>query len=537
MNRRSFLTSATAGAMLSAGSRWAQVAFAAPQSNSTAAAAAPAKASANLRDNLETIRAKLALPAIGGMVVSSDATLASAATGFCKLGENVRITDDAHWQIGSITKTFTATLAAMLVDRGKLTWETTLASIYPQHVSIMAPNVGGITIRQLVTHRSGMERGDAFPWEGTPELNAPGLTLSQRRQRGAVLAMKGPLEFTPGTKNSYSNRGYNTLGAALEKVAGESWEDLIVQEIAKPLGMKSPMFGEPALTGPREPWPHVQEGNKLKPVPPVPRDSYGYYICNCAGGITLTLADFGRWIQAHLKDEVSGGILSRQMFKIIHTAVEDGGVPAFGIEHHPVFGRTLIHNGSNTRNYALHAIFPEHNFGVMLGVNAVPPDNVPADFYIYNTLLATASPDQWPQPSLHPPRPNTDDVLEGEALELVRFTGGNVDFQQFRQLSNQFQLWWNGAKEGDKLLLRLDVPQAGNYTLDGNFATNNDYGEVTFELGPIKRRLNFHTDKLAWTQLPIGNAALQAGPQLLTLTAHGSTFCQLGLDTLRLRPT
>ena len=63
-----------------------------------------------------------------------------------RMGEPGLVSPDPHWQLGSITKTFTATLAALLIERGKLTWDTTLAQIYPEHIRIMAPRVGTITI-------------------------------------------------------------------------------------------------------------------------------------------------------------------------------------------------------------------------------------------------------------------------------------------------------------------------------------------------------------------------------------------------------
>ena len=108
---------------------------------------------------------------------------------------------------------------------------------------------------------------------------------------------------------------------------------MIVQDIAKPLGIRSVIFGEPALVDPaREPWPHVREGARWTPVSPVPRSRYGYHIFNPAGGISLTLEGFGRWMQAHLTGEMGSGLLPRPMFKLLYTP---GWVPGasqtFGI--------------------------------------------------------------------------------------------------------------------------------------------------------------------------------------------------------------
>jgi len=67
--------------------------------------------------------------------------------GVRRIGEPGAVAADPHWQLGSITKTFTATLTAMLVERGKLKWDTTLREIYPEHTKIMAPGIADVTIR------------------------------------------------------------------------------------------------------------------------------------------------------------------------------------------------------------------------------------------------------------------------------------------------------------------------------------------------------------------------------------------------------
>jgi CubicO group peptidase (beta-lactamase class C family) len=264
------------------------------------------------------------------------------------------------------------------------------------------------------------------------------------------LDVRDPLDFEPDSRSQYSNRGYNLLGAVLERVAGRSWEQLIVEELTRPLGINSVVFGEPALGDPtREPWPHVVEKNRWKVVLPVPQTMYGYFVCNPAGGISLTLEGVARWMQAHLNGEKRGeqsgeraaSILSTEMFKTIHTSREQGGVTAFGINSlSPALGRSLNHNGSNSRNYANLMILPERGVGVFFATNVVPPPNTPSQFLIWNTLVARALEGHWPKPSLAPPEPNARGTIEGEALEVVKITGGSLDFQNFKRISGQFQI-------------------------------------------------------------------------------------------------
>ncbi len=499
----------------------------------------PTNASKTLKTELEAIRHHFHLPAVAGIIVSRNGTIAEAACGVRKMGESSPVSEQAHWQLGSITKTFTATLAAILVERGKLTWDTTLGKIYPEHVNIMAPGVRDVTIRQLMTHRSGMG-GVAVPWEGSPETNQPGLSLSERRQREIVLAFKAPLSFKPGSNTAYSNQGYIMLGAIAERIDGRAYEDLIVSEIAKPLGITSVVFGEPALANPNhEPWPHLLERGSWHPVPPVGLHQYGYHLGNPAGGISLTLADFGRWMQAHLNGESTPSILSRQMFQTIHKSEAQGGVPAFAVDNQwPVLGNSLRHNGSNTRNMADHAILLDHGVGMFITMNAEPPGDVPSSVAM-NFMYGMALPDRWPQPASKPPKPDANGVVEGEALKVVEMTGGGLEFQNFGQLSRGFQLWWRGAHDGNKLVLELEVPHRGRYIVEGMFCRCNDYGEVTLHLGDLQKRMTFRANQLEWDRILLGKTLLEAGPHYLTVTAHGNTGQNginghLGLDFLRL---
>jgi CubicO group peptidase (beta-lactamase class C family) len=492
----------------------------------------------NLSDLLETIRTRYGLPGVAAVVADKTGILANGVCGVRKMGEPGLIPPTAHWQLGSITKTFTATLTAILVQRGLLKWESTLREIYPEHVRVMASAVPGITVKQLVTHHSGFG-GDVIPWEGVKETNAPNLTLSERRQHMAVLALKTKPSFPPGEKYEYSNQGYNLLGAALEKVSGKPWEELIRTEIAKPLGIASLVFGEPALERPaEEPWPHEREKQRWKPVPPVPPKMYGYFVCNPAGGVSLALPGVAKWVHAHLK---GSGILDAESFHTIHTSLQEGGVPAFGVgTGSPALGRTLTHSGSNGRNFANLMILPDRGLGVFLAVNAVPPDDSPANWALWNTLLATALPGKWPTPATTPPSPSADGMIEGEALEVVRIDGGSMEFQEQASCSGKFQLWWAGAKDGNKLVVRFRVPRAGRYTIQATCAKNSDYGDATLALGNLSKRLSFKTKALRWDAVDLGDVDLTAGPHDLTVTAHGSAgqngvACHLGLDVLTIR--
>jgi D-alanyl-D-alanine carboxypeptidase len=495
----------------------------------------------DLGPTLEELRRRCGVPAVGAIAVSTDRVVARGVAGFRRMGEPGPVSVGAHWQLGSLTKNFTGTLAAILVERDMLSWDATLRQLYPEYVALMAPNVPDITVRHIMTHHSGMIHADPFPWPGGPEINVPGLTLSQRRQRAIPANLKTPLLFVPGTRYSYSNRGFNVLAVVLERLTGQSFEELIVQEIAGPLGLGPVKFGEPALDDPgHEPWPHVADGSRWKPVPPVPRESYGYHIANPVGGLSITLDQCGLWMQAHLRGEQAGGIVSPTMFKTLHTPLEQGGVPPIGVKAKDrELGRFLSMGGTNGRNGADYMILLDRGFGLFTAMNAAPPPENPQSFFLMQTMLSFAQPGR-PAPALAPPTPDAAGNIEGEALDVAHVGGGHIGFQGLPHLSGQWQLWWTGAKDGQQLLLRLMVPAAGRYAIDGIFARNRDYGDATFALRSLRTRLSFHTDTLVWETMPLGEVPLEAGVHELAVTAHGNAgegglFCHLGLDVLRLR--
>jgi len=217
---------------------------------------------------------------------------------------------------------------------------------------------------------------------------------------------------------------------------------LIVAEIAKPLGITSVIFGESALAHPeREPWPHVLDGGRWRPVPPLGPEQYANHLANPAGGISSTLAGFARWMQAHLNGETTPSILSRRMFQTIHTEETRGGVPAFAINTRSpaVLGRSLSHGGSNGRNGADHLILLDRGVGMLYAMNAAPPANVPTGWLALNTMLAMALPDLWPRPASHPPKLDANGIVQGEALQIIGLTGGSVEIQDFANLSGEFQ--------------------------------------------------------------------------------------------------
>ncbi|QLQ36804.1 serine hydrolase domain-containing protein [Micromonospora robiginosa] len=139
-------------------------------------------------------------------------------------GEHPRPDVDLQYRIGSITKTMTAVLVMQHRDAGRLALDDPLDKHLP------GTPVGALTVRQLLGHASGLQREpDGEWWE-----RAAGRDLD------TLLAGLTPdkIAYPPHRLYHYSNLAYGLLGAALERIAGAPWADLLTERLLAPLGMR-----------------------------------------------------------------------------------------------------------------------------------------------------------------------------------------------------------------------------------------------------------------------------------------------------------
>jgi D-alanyl-D-alanine-carboxypeptidase/D-alanyl-D-alanine-endopeptidase len=137
---------------------------------------------------------------------------------------SARLPEDARFEIGSITKTMTATLLASLVGDGVVALEDEIGRWLDA-----GPNAD-ITLEQLATHTSGLPR--LAPNQPTEEANPYRDFTAQRAEEGLRAATR-----TPDAGHLYSNFGYQLLGLVLERASGQRYQDLLSRRLLGPLGM------------------------------------------------------------------------------------------------------------------------------------------------------------------------------------------------------------------------------------------------------------------------------------------------------------
>ena len=143
------------------------------------------------------------------------------------------VTEDTVFEIGSVTKAFTATVLAEMVARGEVALEDSVARYLPPEVRLPSRNGKAITLLDLATHTSGLPR---FPTNMNPGDDANPFADYTQEQLFAFLSSY-VLPRDPGEQYEYSNLGMALLGHALARRAGKPYEALVVDRVLGPLGM------------------------------------------------------------------------------------------------------------------------------------------------------------------------------------------------------------------------------------------------------------------------------------------------------------
>ena len=341
----------------------------------------------DLRALLESVRAEYKLPAMAAAIVMGERVFASDAVGVRKLGSDVpvKVTDKFH--IGSCTKSFTATLAAMLVEDGKLRWDTKIIDVFPT-VPVNAA-LQGVTIDQLLAHRSGI-RGDLNDADMDRYVHTAMKPMDQRSEVMAKLLPEAP-ENTPGSTFSYSNLGVTVAGSMIEHLVGKPWEQLVSDRIFKPLGMKSAGFGAPAKPGEvDQPWGHLAtDAGAYEPVPPGPEADNPPAI-GPAATVHSSVLDLAKYAEFYLNAaKGQSSLLTKQSFDRLASDPygQNYGLGWLVVERSWTKGPALTHGGSNTMFYTVIWIAPGQDFAIIVATNA-GGDNakLAADKVVHNTV-------------------------------------------------------------------------------------------------------------------------------------------------------
>jgi CubicO group peptidase (beta-lactamase class C family) len=327
----------------------------------------------DLDSELEPIRARHGVPALAAAVVRFNSLAGAGAVGVRKYGITEPVTVADRFHIGSCTKPMTATLAAFLVERGRIEWDTTIGEVFTNLTESVHPEFSPVTIEDLLSHRGGVP-GDLHAdglWERL--WRHPGTPREQRLFLIEAVTRGKPV-VKPGTQYLYSNAGYAIAGGMIERIEGRSWEELLREYLFAPLGMQSAGFGVPAT--PRyvdEPWGHVWRDGVPIPIAPG-TDADNPPSIGPGGTVHCSVIDLARFAALHLRGAQGGRTgLAKASFTRLHTAAgaeATGYALGWGVERRDwAGGLALTHRGSNTQWFTVMWLAPKRDFAVVVAVN------------------------------------------------------------------------------------------------------------------------------------------------------------------------
>jgi CubicO group peptidase (beta-lactamase class C family) len=294
------------------------------------------------KERLDTIRAESGIPALAALVGDSRGVRDSAWVGVRRAGTRENIQPDDPFHIGSCTKAMTATLAARLVEQGKIRWETTIAEALPPLKQAIHRDYHAVTLSQLLYHRAGLAE------DRTPDpllflrLRSLKGDLPQQRLEAAKWVLKKEPAYAPGTQFAYSNFGYMVAGAMLEQAAQRSWEQLMREHLFEPLRMRTAGFGPPKRIA----------GHSDKP--PQPQIDDNPPVLGPAGTVHCSLRDWAAFVRLHLRGArgEKTSLLRAESFRTLHADPYHQGYAMGWAIRQTGTERQLLHAGSNTLWFA-----------------------------------------------------------------------------------------------------------------------------------------------------------------------------------------
>ncbi|HEV2968815.1 MAG TPA: serine hydrolase domain-containing protein [Pirellulales bacterium] len=304
------------------------------------------------------------LPGLVGAIVDGNRITALGAVGIRKAGEPERMTAGDLIHLGSDTKAMTATLIGKLFESKRLAPQDTMAEIFADLRSEMNAEMAKVTVAQLLEHTAGLPH-DIDWWA----IDRSKKSLREQRRMAVETALKKAPDQSPGTKYEYSNVGFVILGAILEEKTGKPWEEVIENELFKPLRMTTAGFGPPGTPGKvDQPWGHV-----IKEGKPEPLQFDNAPLMGPAGRVHCSISDWGKFVSLYLDPDHPNPQILRAA--TIHELTTPGPVGDYAsgwiVTKRPWAGGTaLTHAGSNTMWFCVVWAAPKRHFAVLAATNA-----------------------------------------------------------------------------------------------------------------------------------------------------------------------
>lgn len=251
----------------------------------------------------ERVLKEFNVPGIAVAVVKDDKVIHMKGYGVRSIVTRVKTDENTLFAIASNTKAFTVAALGILIDEGKLTWDTKVINIIPEFRLYNPYVTEDFRISDLLSHRSGLGlgAGDLMMWPDSAMFTVSDIIHNLR-----YLKQASPFR----TKYDYDNLLYVVAGEVVTRVSGTSWEEFVETRIMRPLGM----------TGSSASFKGLKEKSNIIDAH-VPVDGILQVVSkqenrlhNSSGGIYSNINDLGKWVVMQLNHGRYGPNLEKQIF-------------------------------------------------------------------------------------------------------------------------------------------------------------------------------------------------------------------------------
>ena len=327
----------------------------------------------DLKGHIEKSLEAWKVPGVAISIVKDGETVLAEGYGFKDLENKKPMTADTLLPIGSASKSFTSMAAAILVEDGKMEWDTPVNQYIPAFKMFDPVASQHISARDMLCHRGGMPRHDLM-WAVSTHTSFTREDLIRR-----LRFLENNVQFRE--KSQYQNHMFAAVGYAIEKVSGKTWEEFVKERIMKPIGMNDSNFSvadSQKMPDYALPYRHDKEKN-ITPANFMELGAPGP-----AGSINSTVSDMAKWMKLVLNKGTLGDtkIVSEDKVKEMHQAHMPHTImpfefpemlfPSLGLGWftEAYRGRKIVHHGGNVTGFtALCALLPEENLGICILVN------------------------------------------------------------------------------------------------------------------------------------------------------------------------
>ncbi len=372
-------------------------------------------------------------PGLAIAVVQDDRVVFAKGYGVRKLGDPTPVNEKTLFAIGSAGKAFTAAAVAMLLDEGKLKWDDPVTKYLPDFEMYDPYVTRELTVRDLLTHRSGIDRGDLL-WYGSEN------SRDEILRRVRFIKPASSLRSVFG----YQNLMYLAAGQVAARVSGKSWDEFIRQRIFAPLGMASSNTSITDLKHTDEAanvaTPHAKVAGKVVAIPWRNIDNIAP-----AGAINSNVVDMAQWVRLQLGEGAyqNARLISSGAAKELHTPqtiiraepplsllYPEAHFMAYGLGWFlsDYRGRKVVeHGGAIDGMRAQVGVIPEEKLGVVIltNLNGTPLPHA-LMFKVFDAYLAHSSGSQrdWSAELLKVIKPLEEKAKEAEKkVEADRVKG------------------------------------------------------------------------------------------------------------------